>query len=427
MATAIQTLNIKRFLIILSIIFLIICVAVVITLSIYTREKALHELANQEAQKTAEMVRQSLYSVMRKGWNRNDINDIIQRLNAVDENIDIRAFRGEIVNKQFGRVPEQQQIIDKDEPLKNSLMSGEKKILSTPSGLRFLFPVKAAQECMICHTESRVGGVHGIIDISFKADYLNLPLVYFSRPVVIFLFFVFCLLFFIPFYFLRAEVIRPITHMVTVMHDIMNRQDLSLRLDYQGHVTEFKHLSGFINEMLRKLEISHRNLENQATHDHLTKLFNRRKFEDQLSYEIQRAKRYNREFTLVMLDLDNFKQINDTYGHATGDNILKNFADILLENVRISDLVARLGGDEFCILLPETDSSLAKRVSRNIQHYLTTNPIELNGDPYTPSCSIGIVTYPKNGNDAKSLMLIADETMYKAKTSGHNLIAVPEL
>nr|WP_242462922.1 bifunctional diguanylate cyclase/phosphodiesterase [Persephonella atlantica] len=167
-------------------------------------------------------------------------------------------------------------------------------------------------------------------------------------------------------------------------------------------------------------------LEYYAGHDPLTDLYNRRTFEDFLRYEVSRAKRKNHRFSLIMIDLDNFKYINDTYGHQIGDTVLKSVADILEKSVREGDLVARIGGDEFVVLLSETNLEFAVKVAERLRKNLESNRIcTLNGDIISVHASFGVVEYPTHGRDKEELMMIVDNALYRAKDLGKNIVYVP--
>ncbi|MDQ7055372.1 MAG: bifunctional diguanylate cyclase/phosphodiesterase [Persephonella sp.] len=167
-------------------------------------------------------------------------------------------------------------------------------------------------------------------------------------------------------------------------------------------------------------------LEYYAGHDPLTDLYNRRTFEDFLRYEISRVKRKNHRFSLIMIDLDNFKYINDTYGHQIGDIVLKSVADILEKSVREGDLVARIGGDEFVILLSETNLELAVKIAERLRENLEKNKIcTLNRNIISVHASFGVVEYPTHGRDKEELMMIVDNALYRAKDLGKNIVYVP--
>ena len=156
-----------------------------------------------------------------------------------------------------------------------------------------------------------------------------------------------------------------------------------------------------------------------ATHDGMTKLHNREHFFDMVKTRVDAAKGCNDRFAIVFIDLDGFKQINDSYGHYYGDELLKTTASRILNVVRNNDLVARLGGDEFAILLDETDdkkiNEFAKRLLFQIERNVT---IENNESQIT--ASVGISLFPEHGQLADSLVNAADTAMYRAKKNGKN-------
>jgi diguanylate cyclase (GGDEF)-like protein/PAS domain S-box-containing protein len=155
-----------------------------------------------------------------------------------------------------------------------------------------------------------------------------------------------------------------------------------------------------------------------AEHDPLTDLCNRRKFTDEFEKSLRTAIRYKHNNTLLFLDLDQFKDINDTSGHAAGDELLKLVAKTLKNVTRFTDLVARLGGDEFAILLPETDETGAMTLSQKILSELNKIHLEYGNVSHKVSTSIGIVRYPLIDATVHELMGYADLAMYKAKSKG---------
>lgn len=169
-----------------------------------------------------------------------------------------------------------------------------------------------------------------------------------------------------------------------------------------------------------------KDLEHYATRDPLTDLYNQRMFWELLGYEIGRAKRHAQQFAVMMLDLDNFKTINDRFGHHVGDSFLQAFAALLQRAVRNGDLLARYGGDEFCIILPEASDTQAHMVAQRITELLEDFSMETpDGIALKATTSIGIAISPQHGDNPKDLFLVADNMMYKAKRAGKNGIAIP--
>jgi diguanylate cyclase (GGDEF)-like protein len=164
-------------------------------------------------------------------------------------------------------------------------------------------------------------------------------------------------------------------------------------------------------------------LEYYAAHDPLTGLHNRRQFNDLLHYEIGRSERHHHEFSVLMLDLDDFKDINDSYGHPTGDTALCAVATVLLEHTRKGDLCARVGGDEFAIILTETDPNGARIVAENIGRALREMTLSsAQGNHFHLTVSIGVSSYPIDGVTIDSLLEGVDLAMYKAKDIGKNSV-----
>ena len=158
----------------------------------------------------------------------------------------------------------------------------------------------------------------------------------------------------------------------------------------------------------------------QTTLDSLTGLFNRRYFDNQMCIEINRSKRYNHTFSLLLLDIDDFKKVNDTYGHTVGDIVLEEFAGILKNHLRTEDIAARYGGEEFVLLLPQTDLKGAKVFADRLLY--KSREFRCNGGQVTITFSGGVANYPHHGFTKSRLVEIADKGLYESKLRGKNRI-----
>jgi diguanylate cyclase (GGDEF)-like protein len=170
-------------------------------------------------------------------------------------------------------------------------------------------------------------------------------------------------------------------------------------------------------------------LRRLATHDELTGLLNRREFDRVLREEQERARRFGRPFAILMLDLDRFKSVNDTYGHPAGDVVLKSAAERVARQLRSVDRFARLGGEEFGVLLTEVDYVTAAEVARRIVESVANLPIRLpDGTMLRATLSAGSASLPRNAQDIKELVAKADKALYEAKSRGRNrAVAAVEL
>jgi len=163
--------------------------------------------------------------------------------------------------------------------------------------------------------------------------------------------------------------------------------------------------------------------------DELTDLYNYRFLQQRLDEEIGRARRYGKTLSFLMLDVDSFKAINDTYGHHVGDVILSELGHVLKANVREVDVVARYGGEEFSVLLPETDSAGAFIVAEKIRESVALHPfLDLDGErTVRVTVSIGLANFPAHADDKESLLKAADDAVYQAKTLGKDRVRAPRI
>ena len=194
------------------------------------------------------------------------------------------------------------------------------------------------------------------------------------------------------------------------------RLSISSVTDYKGDVSHYISVFYDISDIKRGEE----QLQHQAYHDALTGLPNRLLFIDRLETALIRARRHDRQVAVLFLDVDNFKNINDSLGHNIGDCFLKEVSKTLVETVREEDTVARLGGDEFAILIPAQESQwdACEVANRILAKFIT--PVRLEEGELFASFSIGISVFPDDGSDAETLIKNADLAMYKAKAQGKN-------
>jgi diguanylate cyclase (GGDEF)-like protein len=168
-------------------------------------------------------------------------------------------------------------------------------------------------------------------------------------------------------------------------------------------------------------------LKQQATTDHLTGLLNRGRIMSRLREELSRSDRYTKAMSLVMLDLDGFKNINDHFGHGAGDRVLRIMSEVMMKAVRSIDIVGRYGGDEFIIILPETDTYFAAYTAERVRADIAKTNISLEISDRivnTITASIGIASFPQHGRSMEVLMEHVDEALYRAKAGGRNRVVV---
>lgn len=164
------------------------------------------------------------------------------------------------------------------------------------------------------------------------------------------------------------------------------------------------------------------NLREAATLDHLTGLANKRVFNEELQAQIALCNRYGHHLSLILTDLDHFKKVNDRYGHASGDEVLKQIAYVLKETVRDSDIVARWGGEEFAILVPSTDLQGVVTLAEKLREKIAECRFTFNGKAVQISASFGVVKMGSSTNDIISLFEEADKLLYQAKKAGRNCV-----
>lgn len=172
--------------------------------------------------------------------------------------------------------------------------------------------------------------------------------------------------------------------------------------------------------------VLHEEAERLSITDGLTGVWNRRHLDMRAGEELRRARRFGEPFALVLLDVDNFKSVNDTYGHAAGDAVLVELAGRLTAAVREVDTVARWGGEEFCLLLPRTDVEGAAQLAEKVRHTIASSPFSTEAAMLDVTVSAGVACHPAHGSKVPALMAAVDAALYRAKGAGKNRVEVAE-
>lgn len=203
-----------------------------------------------------------------------------------------------------------------------------------------------------------------------------------------------------------------------------NEELTNLNTSYELLVIELKQAKEKAEKLANELHTANVTLHEMAFRDALTGLYNHRFFQEAMDKELDRSKRYQRDFSLIIFDIDYFKKVNDTYGHPMGDRVLGAIARAAEQTVREADIIARYGGEEFAIILPETDfmstNAVAERLRSNIEHL----DIEVDGTTIKVTVSVGYTSYRHNikAQEKGTIIKMADSALYIAKQSGRNRV-----
>lgn len=207
-----------------------------------------------------------------------------------------------------------------------------------------------------------------------------------------------------------------------IANEALRRTEAQLESRVIERTAELNLANNKMLEQLEKINQLQEKLQEEAIRDPLTGLFNRRYLKETVAREIARAHRENHAIGFIFLDIDHFKEFNDLYGHATGDIVLKTVADLLNSQVRVADIPCRMGGEEFLLVLPDMIEGLAQQRAECFRKQLESMPIPYGDKNLTLTVSIGVASYPKNGENWDDLYHAVDGALYRAKVNGRNRV-----
>lgn len=385
----------------------------------YMKKNAIHTLAYEDAKKTSMLIFESLYSAMQKGWNKEDLREIISRLNHVDPDMKIDIYRTDLVAEIFGVIEKDKLAITQNRDIQKAMNGEEILNISDSTFIKYYYPVTTKQDCLRCHTNAKEGDVLGIIDVSYPVNNLKISLDEMINFFIIFIIVFTVVIFLAIFVEFNQYIIKPIKKFSNVIQNITKSHDMTKRIEVDDDIEEIDSIKDVFNVMLDSIE-------HQFYYDVLTGLENRRKLTEKLEEK--------RRVFLMIINIDSFQEINDLYGNEAGDSILKDFAHFLKDIIPTDNAVYRLHSDEFSYICDkniniEEFKAFASVLSEKISH--KSFKINSNGEvslSATFGISYGHETLLENADIALKIakkskrdFLVYDETMYMAKEYEKNL------
>jgi diguanylate cyclase (GGDEF)-like protein len=314
---------------------LVVTIAISYSYAEYMKKKAISEVAHIDAKKTSSLVFESLYSAMQRGWTKEDLEEIINRLNRVDENMRINVYRSPIVAELYGEIEKDKHLRENNLDVQKAMSGIETLDISEESNIKYFYPVSAKNDCLKCHTNANVGDTLGVINVSYPIKELKVSLNYMVNFFIIFMTIFSLVIFLAIFIELEKYIIKPIKNFSNVIKNITTSQDMKQRISINEEIEEIDSIKDVFNSMLDSIEY-------QFYNDPLTGLKNRRRIIEVLDKE--------QPAILMIINIDSFQEINDLYGDDSGDTLLIEFSKYLKEVVPNSDSLYRLHSDEFAYM-----------------------------------------------------------------------------
>lgn len=325
----------------------------------------------------AKLIFQNLYTVMKAGGDKELLDGTIKKIESDIPHININIIK---------------ENDNKNEIVNTAFKTKEMQILNQNKTLQFVTPILFKQECLHCHSKAQVDDVAGVILIDHSILDIKISLKEIISMVII-LFLLIILVFFTTWiYFLKKYFIEPINNLIHEISSHKTYKDLKSNIVIDTNIREIKLLEKAFNTKNKALYASTNKLEKASNKDHLTGIYNRKKFNEYSTLLLNDAQRYNHTFCVVLIDLNKFKPINDTYGHSIGDKVLIFFTQVIKKSNDEAKIIVQKLQDKF-----KTIKFIEGNINLNI------------------SASYGIAQYGIDGKKIEELIKIADTRMYENK------------
>jgi diguanylate cyclase (GGDEF)-like protein len=298
------------------------------------KKDAIEKLMKVDAKKTTQLVFEALYSAMERGWTRQDLKVIIERLQNVQKNISVDVYRSAVVSQKFGVIDENDIAISQNNYVQKALENHEILNIKDNAQIDYYYPLIAKQECLKCHTNAKQKDVLGVIAIAYPIDDLKVSLSSFINFFILFVLMFSATLFIALFLEFDRHLVRPIKNFIHSINLISNEKDISKRVTQHNNIQEIHSMQEVFNQMLDTLEY-------QFYNDDLTHLPNRKKLIEKIAE--------NHSGVLMVLNIDKFQEVNDLYGDKIGNEVLISIANILKENIYDDAILFKLHADEYAV------------------------------------------------------------------------------
>lgn len=372
-------------------------------------KKAVH----QEGEFLAGLVFANLYTFMQKGWSKTDIEDKLNEINASHDSADFRMYRSDAVIELFGERESRRALTTTEVELLNSAGTDSRIDYQSDHGFIYSKPIPFEAECLSCHANAKTGDIAGVLSVGYGFQSLKLPLLQSFIMNVLLLILTIVATYLVYTRTIKTSIIQPFDQFIGKMKAISQSDHISYERS-KTPISEIAEIEDLILKEHSDLLNAFKKLKQASLVDPLTELYNRKKLTEVLTAEIARFQRYQTPFSVLSIDLNRFKPINDTYGHAVGDDALCHFGRIITEQLRTTDFAFRLGGDEFLALLPNTHEDEAQIVKGKVQQALADTPLSIPQGELFLNASFGVCEMMPE-DCFESLLNRADESMYQHK------------
>lgn len=369
----------------------------------YMKKEAIANLAHIDAKKTSMLVFETLYSAMQRGWNKDDLREIIGRLNSVDENMKVDVYRSELVAQRFGEIEKDKTLREASPDIAKAMKGEEILNISDADSIKYYYPVVAQEACLKCHTNVHPGDVLGVIDVSYPIDDLKVSLTDMINFFILFIVIFSLIIYMAIFIELKQYLIKPIKNFTNAIINITSSHDMKKRVEVNDNIEEIDSIKDVFNSMLDSIE-------HQFYFDNLTGLENRRRLTEKLEE--------GRNLFLMIINIDGFQEINDLYGDQAGDEILKEFAQFLKEIMPEKEGLYRLHSDEFAHICSRgMDMHEFKIFASMLSEQISQKSFDISGNSEVSlSATLGI-------SYGKDLLLVnADIALKLAKKTKKNFL-----
>lgn len=379
-----------------------IVLALFIIFGLYFKSVSIDKSIKNDTQIMADLIFQNLYTVMKNGGDKQNLDETIKHLQKTVPHIKIEILKEE--NHLS------------NEHVDSSIFKFKEAIINKhDKHLDFSSPILFKAECIRCHSDSKVNDIAGIVHIEHPILDLKISLKDILIMAGILLLIIVVVFFSTLYHYLNKYFVEPILNLAHQVKSTSSHHDLNTQISIETKIKELKLLEESFNKQNKELVESYQTIVSQSNTDSLTKIFNRKKFDEYSYLFFTDAKRNNHNFSLVLIDLNKFKPINDTYGHDVGDKVLIFFTRLISENIRETDFFFRIGGDEFILLLPENDKTNTQIVIEKIKENLKSNLFIFKDIKIELSASFGVCQFNESFENINNMMKIADTNMYQDK------------